>query len=389
MAARVDAQDLAEQAAQVLGVPPRPVAIVGAAAVAPADVQEAVGAELDQAAVVVGVRVGLAKDDAPGARHHPLARRVGAELADDEIAAPVGVVHVAEARAGEVRREGEGEEAALADGRDAVGHVEEGPAEELTVADYAHTSRLLGHVQPARISRRLGDVDRLAHGGDARELDALGRGRRRPGEGRERGGRKERCARGHEAHGPTPNQHSGAVDVASRRLRGEALFRASPPLRRLDLAILRRRRGRELVEQPGRHRGDVVNRPVERLGIGLGGLGEAADLADVLQRGRVDLLDRSRAARSCRGCGCFCTWPELRSSRLRSRRRSTPTPGGLVARGLPHLPRGARRRRHAGRGSTGRYIRYQAGTGGPWRRAVRSISPSARSWDALLGLIRG
>src|SRR5436190_1771112 len=73
-------------------------------------------------------------------------------------------------------------------------------------------------------------------------------------------------------------------------LGGEALFRASPPLRRLDVAILRRRRGRELARQPGRHRGDVVDRPRERLGIGLGGLVEAADLADVLQRGLADLL---------------------------------------------------------------------------------------------------
>src|SRR5438067_13738619 len=61
---------------------------------------------------------------------------------------------------------------------------------------------------------------------------------------------------------------------------------------RLELAVLRRRGGHELAEQPPRRCRDLVDRAGERLLVRLRGLREAADLADVLERGRVDLLLR-------------------------------------------------------------------------------------------------
>src|ERR671914_3018285 len=69
-----------------------------------------------------------------------------------------------------------------------------------------------------------------------------------------------------------------------------ALGGARPRLRRLDLAVLRRRVRLQLVEQLHRHRGDVVDRTLERLGVGARGLVEAADLADVLERRGADLF---------------------------------------------------------------------------------------------------
>src|SRR5215211_1078247 len=67
--------------------------------------------------------------------------------------------------------------------------------------------------------------------------------------------------------------------------RSEPLGGPGPRALGLDLAILRLRGGDELVEQPLRGPCDLVDRPRERLLVGAGWLGEAADLADVLQGG--------------------------------------------------------------------------------------------------------
>src|SRR3954452_13427268 len=54
-------------------------------------------------------------------------------------------------------------------------------------------------------------------------------------------------------------------------------------LERLDLAVLRRGRRDEGVEQSGRHGGHLGDGAVERLGVGPRRLGGPADLADELQ----------------------------------------------------------------------------------------------------------
>src|SRR4051794_18731111 len=76
------------------------------------------------------------------------------------------------------------------------------------------------------------------------------------------------------------------------RLSGDRVARlgALAGLGRLDLAVLGRRVGDELLEQLPRRLGHRVDRAVERLGVGLRRLGEAADLADVLQGGGAHLV---------------------------------------------------------------------------------------------------
>ena len=61
-------------------------------------------------------------------------------------------------------------------------------------------------------------------------------------------------------------------------------------LARLDLTIARRRVGNERIEQLMRGFGHPIDRPAEGWLVGLRGPGEAAELADELERGRADLL---------------------------------------------------------------------------------------------------
>src|SRR4051812_14770522 len=98
---------------------------------------------------------------------------------------------------------------------------------------------------------------------------------------------------------------SSAPSTAARRSRATRDGRAKPPprgsggeaggaalarLRGLLLAVLGGRRGDEPVEQAAGRRGDLLHGVVERGGVGLRGAGGAADLADVLERGLVDLV---------------------------------------------------------------------------------------------------
>ena len=83
---------------------------------------------------------------------------------------------------------------------------------------------------------------------------------------------------------------AAALGAAARRLRRVACGAAGLGLGGLDLAVLRRRVGHELAEQALAHRGHLVDGPLERLGVRLRRLREAADLADVLERGCADLV---------------------------------------------------------------------------------------------------
>src|SRR3712207_76773 len=79
-----------------------------------------------------------------------------------------------------------------------------------------------------------------------------------------------------------------------RTLGGAALRAPRARLLRLDLPVLRRSARDELVEKRRRRGGDRVDRALEGRLVRARGLGEAADLADVLERGRADLLVRRR-----------------------------------------------------------------------------------------------
>src|SRR5438876_10852802 len=90
-----------------------------------------------------------------------------------------------------------------------------------------------------------------------------------------------------------PSVSSSRASSTTRRLRGgEPLGRSGAGPFGLDHAVLRRRGRHELVEQPLRRRSDFVDRAGESFRVRLRRLREAADLADVLQRGVADLLVR-------------------------------------------------------------------------------------------------
>src|SRR3954469_833962 len=95
---------------------------------------------------------------------------------------------------------------------------------------------------------------------------------------------------------PTPAHRRHAdcaqpICVEPARRSGVAQPRPLPGLRRLDLPVLRRRGGHQRVQQAGRHRGHLLDGAVERLGVGPRGLRRPADLADVLQRRGVHLVE--------------------------------------------------------------------------------------------------
>ena len=120
----IDAEDLAEQHLPVL----RPVAgVTRRAAVAEADVEVAIRAEGEHAAVVVGERLGYGEEHPLGARQRHVRVRRDAELRDH--GGPVrlpGVVDEEAAIGAELRVEGEAQEPALAAGQDAAaGDIQE------------------------------------------------------------------------------------------------------------------------------------------------------------------------------------------------------------------------------------------------------------------------
>ena len=152
----VESQHLPEEALHVLS------AILGVAARAPvpgADVEEAVRAEREPAAVVVRVRLVDAEKE-PGARGER-SRAVRLVPHDARVAGPVRVVHVDEAVRPVHGVEREPEETLLAAGRDRVADVEEEPVAELPALKYANRPALLDDVEAARLVPRRRDLHRL------------------------------------------------------------------------------------------------------------------------------------------------------------------------------------------------------------------------------------
>ena len=148
-------QELAERGAKVLGAL---LGVAGGAAVAHADVQQPVGAELQLAAVVVVVRL-VDEEQLLGAREDGLAAR-GAKLDDPGVAVPVGVVHVEETRLRVVRVKRHREEPLLAAALDAVADVEERRRAALPVHEHLDHARLLDDVDVPGLGRGRRQVDR-------------------------------------------------------------------------------------------------------------------------------------------------------------------------------------------------------------------------------------
>src|SRR5580765_6553992 len=90
-----------------------------------------------------------------------------------------------------------------------------------------------------------------------------------------------------------PSVSSSRASSTIRRLsRREPLGRSGASPFGFDLAVLRRSRGHELLQQTRGSCGDFVDRAGESSLVRLRRLREAADLAHVLERGVVDLLVR-------------------------------------------------------------------------------------------------
>ncbi len=176
-AARVDAQELAEQGAQRLGVAAIAVLVVAAAAVAGADVHQPVGPEDHQPAVVVGLGVLHAQDEPRAVRGGPVGARA-AVLDDPLLAGAVGEVDVEAPAAGVVRREGHRQQPALAAGQDLRGDVQERPRQRAPAAHDHDAPALLDHEHAPAVTGRRGDVQRRGEAPDLHEPDAAPRLRR-------------------------------------------------------------------------------------------------------------------------------------------------------------------------------------------------------------------
>ena len=201
--ARVDAQDLAEQRAEVLGVRDR--RVVGVPAVADARVEHPVPRpERELAAVVVaGLGVGDGQHDAAGPGDRAV--RVGGalELPDLDLTPGGGEIDVGEAAGGVVGREGDREQAALPAGQHLGAEVREGLGLLRAGLDELHAPALLDHEQPRGIAGRRGDVHGRVEAADRRER----RRRVRPRRPREqRGGGEQR--RPHQCSATVPSSGS-------------------------------------------------------------------------------------------------------------------------------------------------------------------------------------
>ena len=159
---RVDPQQLAELDAQILRAVP---GVPGRAAVAHADVEQAVRPELQLAAVVIGVRL-LDEEELPGARgDRPAVAR--SELDHARVAVPIGVVDV-EAVVLRIRgTERDGEQPALAAARDARADVEERPG-DAPADEVPDAPGLLDDVEPVRLRCRRRDIGRVREAGRVR-----------------------------------------------------------------------------------------------------------------------------------------------------------------------------------------------------------------------------
>ena len=145
---RIRSQQLREARSRrlpvVLGVSPAP-------AVPHADVELAVGPELDLPAVVVRER--LVHEQQLPCRTEPRSARVGAKLDDARVAAPVGVVDVEAAVLCVVRVKRHREQALLgAVGADSPANVHE--QAPLPLLEHEDPARLLDDVDPGRLRRR-------------------------------------------------------------------------------------------------------------------------------------------------------------------------------------------------------------------------------------------
>ena len=198
-------------------------AVAAAATVAGADVEHAVGAELELAAVVVALgiidlhQLALPRADARRAL-------LGAQLPDRLVALLVGEVDVELAVARELRVERDREQTALAAGLDEALEVRVRPRRDLAVRHRADRPRLLDHEQPLVPGRR-GHVDgRAQPGRDLGQGERLGTrslGRARCG----RDGCHRACERGQgerdpDLHSPQRTRDPGYLGAWRARRNG-------------------------------------------------------------------------------------------------------------------------------------------------------------------------
>ena len=180
----VDAQDLAEVCVRVLGVAP---GVAATSAIAGADIKEAIGAEAEPAAVMVGRLVvphGQEGGEGGGGGGKPLGH--------GDRALRVGVIDEEALVGGKGGMEGQTEEALFAVGADRGREIEEGRVLQVAISDHPDAAGLFDD-EEAGVAGGRGQEDRLVEaGGDGLGGDghAVLGGERRLGEGR---GGEEGC----------------------------------------------------------------------------------------------------------------------------------------------------------------------------------------------------
>ena len=155
----VDAQDLAQHRAKVLGVPARAVRVADPAAVARADVEHPVRTEGELSSVVVLVVVGHPQHEPTGSQGG-LVRSASPKLDHPLIADTVREVHVEQPRLGVVGREGHRQQTLLVRGPHTASDVEERPPLHLAVVDHANPSVPLDDHHTSGVPRRPGHMHR-------------------------------------------------------------------------------------------------------------------------------------------------------------------------------------------------------------------------------------
>ena len=154
----VDAQDLAEQGAQILAI-----LAVPAASVTQPDVEVSILRPKEEQPTIVVRRRLVDKHDRLGARRVSAIRIRGRHLVsrDDGIAIAIGVVDEKIAIVRVVGMEGDAEQPALPATADEFGDVQEWLGHDLTIANDADPSRLLDDEEAAAAVTRVNDLDWL------------------------------------------------------------------------------------------------------------------------------------------------------------------------------------------------------------------------------------
>src|SRR4030095_9555328 len=189
----VDAQDLPQQRRLVLSIADGAVRFVGAATIAHADVKEAVGTELDCAAVVIGLRLRDRKQNRAGQWIGDVRIERTGQIAGNDRGA-IGLARVVDVELA-VRcilwMKRESQQSLLTVRRDHPAQIDERCGLDQTVLDESYCAGLLHDEEPLAAVVRLCNLDRRGKAGIDLVPSNRSRGRRRTERARQNNNRNE------------------------------------------------------------------------------------------------------------------------------------------------------------------------------------------------------